>query len=456
MSTPQLTPDRIRQIAILVSCVDANTARQLILHLPTETAKQVRGMASQLGQVSDAEKQSILAAFRQSAAPSPRTTPAHSTAEAPQPQNPASLASVANPTAPATTPAPSKTQQGPAWTRLSTEALLRFVRDERPAVIAVVVSQLEAPVAVQILQNLPTEMHREVLTRLTRLQEIDADAMATIDEHLTERLTEYQHTLESESYNNKRLQALLQAAPSALREQWSDILDPTSSRLQSGTTAASQPSGANASAAISPNSQVPNRPAKSLDELYNQASISTQDFLERTPAEILLRRELEHPTAARPNAASAEIHSSIDSLDSPHVDPPASSDSASIPFPPQQQPSREDSYDRSLVQMEFERLLDFPAHQLAQLLSQTETETVLLALAGATPQFMKAFYAMLKSKDAQALKSRLQRIGAIQLRDVDEAQRRIVELADTLFAPSTLPFSRRPQTSAAAPLRRAA
>lgn len=59
---------------------------------------------------------------------------------------------------------------------------------------------------------------------------------------------------------------------------------------------------------------------------------------------------------------------------------------------------------------------------------------MLLALAGASPEFMKRFYRMLDRQDAKTLETRLQRIGVIQLHDVDEAQRRIVENAVGLVA----------------------
>jgi hypothetical protein len=96
----------------------------------------------------------------------------------------------------------------------------------------------------------------------------------------------------------------------------------------------------------------------------------------------------------------------------------------------QQQPVSE--IDRSLIQLEFESLLELPSHSLAKLLSAAESETVLLALAGATPHFMQRFYDRLNRPDAAALQNRLQKLGVIQLRDVDEAQRRIVELSSRL------------------------
>ncbi|MEZ6074465.1 MAG: hypothetical protein R3C56_01965 [Pirellulaceae bacterium] len=62
--------DRLRQIAILISSVDAAAARQILLHLPTDKARQVRALVSQLGNVAPEEKRKILADFQRSAATS--------------------------------------------------------------------------------------------------------------------------------------------------------------------------------------------------------------------------------------------------------------------------------------------------------------------------------------------------------------------------------------------------
>ncbi len=68
MPTAEPIPDNIRRIAVLVSSVESATARQLLLHLPTPIAKQVRGALQNLGAVSAGERQRILAEFQSTAA----------------------------------------------------------------------------------------------------------------------------------------------------------------------------------------------------------------------------------------------------------------------------------------------------------------------------------------------------------------------------------------------------
>ncbi|MEZ6074466.1 MAG: hypothetical protein R3C56_01970 [Pirellulaceae bacterium] len=105
------------------------------------------------------------------------------------------------------------------WTQLGCIGSF-CARNERPAVTAVVISQLAPADTVDVLQRLPPEISREVLLRLSRLQEIDPEAMQAIDEHLSQRLEEYQHHIQSELDNTRRIQSLLAAAPPACAREW--------------------------------------------------------------------------------------------------------------------------------------------------------------------------------------------------------------------------------------------
>ncbi len=106
-----------------------------------------------------------------------------------------------------------------------------------------------------------------------------------------------------------------------------------------------------------------------------------------------------------------------------------------LPFPRSNDAPPLSNTDRSLIQLEFEQILSLSTHQLAQVLTATDSQTVMLALAGASHTFMKRFYAMLTKADGKALASRLSKIGPLKLRDIDEAQRSIAELAAKMLLP---------------------
>ena len=402
-ATKTTAQDRLRQIAILISSVDATAARQILLHLPTDTARKVRALAAQLGNVAPDEKRKILAEFQRSAASSANALGLSSTPPSSQRRSAAASQSnearasafssgsssdalFSSPTASAAEALFAEQAFGhhahdleadaagqAAWTQLNTAALVRFVRDERSAVTAVVISQLAPSVAVEVLRHLPQETSREVLLRLSRLQEIDPEAMQAIDEHLSLRLKEYQHHIQGEQENTRRIQSLLAAAPAELRRDWGELLGDT---VTGGMPSVSQ--------------QQAER-TEQADRVHQSALAAQAD-------------QTQHP----------QVDDEVDILQFP---------GAAAPSP------HDNPFDRGLIQLEFEKILELPPTALAHLLSSTDSQTVQLALAGASPEFMKRFYRMLDRQDAKALEARLQRIGAIQLRDVDEAQRRIVENA---------------------------
>lgn len=404
--TTATMPDRLRQIAILISSVDSAAARQILLQLPTETARQIRQLASRLGEVTAEEKRRILSEFQRTAMSSmgssiDRTAARPTNQGNLAPGNGASVKTAGasdayfsgqpmaaamdvgqvgqTPSLDTEQPVSGESVTRPAWTRLSTAALVRFVREERVAVTAVVISQLEPVVAVEVLQHLQTETRREVLLRLSDLQEIDPEAMQTIDDHLSQRLHEYQHQIQSELANTRRIESLLAAAPPEIRSDWAALLGDVRPQL---TPAVAE-----------------GRVAEGPSNLAQVASLDRGDSAERTQS-----------TVADHEADILPFRRSGDETSKP----------------------RDTAADRLLTQWEFEQILLLPATALAHLLSSTDSQTVLLALAGASPEFMKQFYRKLNRHDAKTLETRLQRIGPIQLRDVDTAQRKIVDNAAAL------------------------
>ncbi len=497
--TTATAQDRLRQIAILVSSVDAIAARQILMHLPTDKARRVRELANQLGTVSPQEKRKILAEFQRSAAASAldqsqsdndssvaerpsrqatagqtrdryaaavdtlaaQTSSPHDHAHSAPMQYPPSmyrtsgqpnLASIDAQMASGNSAGNSPNPWSSSWTQLSPAALLRFVSHERPAVTAVVISQLEPHVAVEVLQHLPAETNRQVLLRLSRLGEIDPEAMQAIDEHLSQRLGEYQHTLASELENSRRMQALLAAAPANIRAQWHSILASESDHQAEAKQLDGQLYASQFDDTSQPDQQAVGQQA------VGQQAVGQQAVGQRTTGEPEVAWTSQ---AAQSNDAldiSGGVFTTVDTtavVNNPQAvadrwvadrwvaDQAVTNESFDsdgqpsqpdlLPFPQRAETGNStEAIDHSLIQLEFEQILHLPHWMLANLLSQTDSQLVLLALAGATPQFMKRFMDMLDRQDAKALQHRLQRIGPIRLRDVDQAQRVIVENASRM------------------------
>lgn len=475
--------DRLRQIAILVSSVDAAAARQLLLHLPTETAKQVRNMAANLGAISAEEKRSILAAFQQSSASSPSpaafaspaqsaaapTTPMPGQATQLAPQNAFANSAVVDGKHPThqplrtdevdhavselssqttlTSETPTHASDSP-WDGISDVALLRFVQGERPAVIAVVASQLKPHVAATILGQLPPELSCDVIRRLSRLQEIAPEAKAAIDEHVRTELGAHRQRVESEMENSRRMQALFQAAPESLRSQWQHALNASSEASFGGTSPQESTRPTGVRVVPLPRQQPhPNAPQVAEQFPTSAAQLATSGTVNNGTDRMSdgsgsgNLNITDSASVAQPTLADLYGDAAITTADLPVGSNASQAANPSIlPFPgnTKSEPTQNHPIDRAAVQTQFERILDMPPHAIASLLSNTDSETVLLALAGATPSFMRRFYGMLDRRDAKTLDSRLRQIGPLKIRDIDEAQERIVEQS-RLIVQTSLP-----------------
>jgi flagellar motor switch protein FliG len=94
---------------------------------------------------------------------------------------------------------------------------------------------------------------------------------------------------------------------------------------------------------------------------------------------------------------------------------------------PAERPSNES--DRRI---DFRLVESLDAPRLARLASESEGETLLLALTGAAPALIDRIVAGLPTKQARALRKRLDEPGPLSLRDIDSAQQLLAQLADEL------------------------
>ena len=456
MATATFPPThRVRQIAILVSSVDAAVARQLLLHLPTEMARQVRAMVGQLGTVTPAERRAILNEFQKTA--SRNALPGNRSVEELSPDTAStrieSRAAVTGMHREVNGDAHAEVERedhrdmeaepAPAWTRLSTPALVRFVKGERVAVAAVVISRLPPDKGVEVMRQLPRDVHGEILRRISQLQAVDPSAMTAIEEHLVERLSEYQHLIECEQANLRRLTALLAAAPPELQQEWEQALTAPQPRTQAPVVETNEPLDA---------SIVQSRDShQDVVDFATTNSPMGQEFVEssaavlptekssgrKRPLVTATRREMTQATIEelyRESLSSTSVSWISDreevSVGMAHDEPATLSFAEAVQ---RREAGRQQSTGGPTSEIDLQPLLRLTPNQLAELLSSMDALDVLLALAGSSPQFMRRFNALLEPKDARVLNERLQKIGTINLREVDRAQRQVLAAASRLI-----------------------
>jgi hypothetical protein len=300
---------------------------------------------------------------------------------------------------------------------LEVDAITELLSGERASVIAVLLSQIPPGRAAAVLAQLPKSQHRGVLAQLSRLGDIDPEAMAAIDDHLASRIADYQHRRASETESLGRMHELLSAATPELKKSWQEIISETDSHLAKRLGIADESS----------------LHSRTTDAAYANVAAASPGTARgviagHAKAEATAYGQL-RPGQSVGDYMAASVVTTVDTSvlqragggdDEPKV----------IPFPAV-------STDRPVPAMEiqqFEQILKLAPHQIARVLAAADGQVVLLALAGASPAFMQRFTAMLDKQDARDLHNRLKQLGTIHLQDVDEAQRRLCELASQIVA----------------------
>ena len=479
---------QVRRVAILVTSLDATAGRQLLMAMPSQLARDVRKAMAALTAIDPEERRRVLAEFRRQAlAPTatqnnePRPTASASAASSYSASNTSpfsesrTLPDVTSGALPSsgsgqhylddsggssTTSQRSaddrSSESSRAWQKFDVPTLTALLRSERATVIAVVLSQLQPRQAVQLLEQLPRPQHRSVIAQLSRLGEIDPEAMQAIDEHLASRIADYGHRRASESESLGRMQELLAAASPEMRGQWQEIIAETDHQLADRLGIAPLPpqsvanlksTASDGKAFVDPVAEPAAKTAAiRVTPIYSTAA-------QASSMQVGSGRSAARATASDPSArlvellgsnvvttADTQLKSQIDrgADDRPHV----------IPF----QSASKNSPGRSKAAAgeitKLEQILELPPHDIAQVLSAADGEVILLALAGATPDFMQRFTALLERADARSLHARLRQLGAINLQDIDEAQRRLCDLATQVL--QSVRAARRTSTSVSA------
>jgi flagellar motor switch protein FliG len=95
-------------------------------------------------------------------------------------------------------------------------------------------------------------------------------------------------------------------------------------------------------------------------------------------------------------------------------------------------------HDRGLVErlspgrLDFADLMELDDHTLAVTIAAADPEIVILAMVGAPPEWLDRLLSHVPQQEAKAVRFRLDHFGPVRLSDVDEARRRLAELARRL------------------------
>ncbi len=402
---------RIRQVAILLSSVDAATARNLLGQLPTAQARLVRQQLATLQNVTPVERESSLKMLAQlksrmgtANVPKPSARPVSPAALEASPAE-ALLSNVSTsidrveftqasissdePVSDHSNFMPIQRQseypfQSPSWTptwqQWSGEELARLLTNERPTLIAAVLVQAPTELGSVILESLPSEMATLVLAALPQLHTTDPSVLQEIYSQLHQKLADFQRQSNPANAGLTKLQAILSS--------------------------------------VSPYSR------KRLEQRLTQADPLLAHSLGVKPVVAI-----EKPPVSNSEPIDARSHNKP--MEKEFVRDKESLPS-SIPFPSTL--STIDSPATDFAQFDsFESLISLSSEDLAIVLRSVDPNTVLLAVSGASRTIQNRVETLVDPKEVKRLQERLRTLKSVHLREKLAAQDKIVRSAHALL-----------------------
>ena len=397
MEQSKLNP-KVRSLAVVLSSCDAATRGRLLEALPAATAGAVRAAIGRLGTVSPAERQAAFDSLRPLLQPPASPSQAHPSVmqgrdrglprgRTAAEENPAvqllggAAADVAEFHSYAASPwtaqqteaepaAPTAWAGDPEWSEASPAEWAEAMRDERPIVVAAVLTQAPQTLAAEVLQHLPAAVAVEALAAMPKIGHTAGEVFDEVREQLRQRLRQLRSQSMIDRWGLRKARDIFDSLPEDMRRQW----------------------------------------AEQMGEVDPDAA---RHFAHA------------HPTAAaEAGSTHAPAHLRVVHSD-PEPPPPAEQRPAAGPelgFVP------EPAFDPA----DFDALQHLPLSDLARVVSAADPETVLAALAGASRNWVARFERLIHPREVGRLRERLRAQSRRTLAESDAAQAEIVSLARRL------------------------
>ena len=420
--------DSLRKAAILITALDAQSADQLLDQMPATHAAKVREAIFQLDHIDPEEQRSILAEFLRTTGRSHATSPRQPTptsARRTLPGDDVELvlsgneADPRNESRPAAAPMSAHAyQRHPAIQPTAREVppfdflreypgedLARMLGREHPQTIAIVVAHLPAERSAELLEAVPAPLQVEILRRVADLSEADPEAIRAIEQELRKSYAAHEMRASGIEKVHSILAAAGAARSAASQALVEQALIETESVKQEVLLTRSPAGGAN--------------PMTAEHEFADEDSWVSPWHLEPTSAGSPrdLAQEIEaHRRLAR-TVADASAEASLERESSARAESEA---------------EEANSRRAGAVRWTFADLADLTDRDLARVLQQADTELAMVALAGAEPAFVSRLVGQLPPALARQFSHRIETLGPLQLRDIEAAQRKIAEIAESL------------------------
>ncbi len=399
--------DLLRKAAVLISAIDAKTADALLDQMTPQQAARVRAAVMDLDDVSAEEQQQVLREFAQSQRPV-------ATASTDGVELDESL--LRRLTAPETLQLASPATQPVAaelavndhfrWLAQIPLALLsRRLCSERAQVIAVVVAHLPPARAAEFLGQLPNLLQAEVAQCLIYRDAADPVMELEMEQALRVQLADELHDEQRRIRGMATLETIVAAAAPEQREGLIHRLAHRDHDLARRFLAFHNDE-------VNLGKRATDEGPVSMDDTHQVCSTRTA-------------------TSAGHLPSNGENDAFNDRVFGQGLSPKMSAGGMSASVVPEEF--------LAAPPLPFELLADLDDRSLTIVLRAVDAEIVLLALAGASPELMRRVERRLPNREARTLRRRIEHIGPVRLRDIEEAQKRIEAIAGSLVSQGTIP-----------------
>ena len=440
---------RIRHVAIVLQSLDASTSRGLLGQLPPVQSKLVRQAMVQMGTVTPQERaaafqsmQGLLKAFNIQASPDRsafKETLSPAAALLASHQNGMSdhveLSSQAvameqnQPDWQSGNSARTNSNSIDNWRHMPAEALAEILQSERPIVIATVMNQVSVARATAIALALPMNVAATTLAALPHLHRTDVAVLEDIQSELERKIGQYQSPKLATEEGLSKLKAIVACMPTAQQDTWTEAIaqsNPVLAAKMGWNHPANRPSNATYSTSLP-------APTRSENTSHQPSAMaSTSQHIRSTKQDIfdesMILPFVQYTTATAATPAPVKSSTHDKQATAPKSDAPKSD------VPKTTVADRETQASQHAI----EDLLQFSDREFVAVLHACQPQTVLLALSGASKAFVTRVERLVPPKDVKRLRDRLHSLGPLQLRDIDEAQTRIVETAMQMLASGSI------------------
>jgi flagellar motor switch protein FliG len=360
-SDPSITMHaNLRKAAVLLRSLDTDTAAMMLGQLSPEEAAAIRAAMRSSGQIGSDEQAGVLAELGRDRVPTARTETGGVEL---------SLSSTfQNSSLPASTSsgAIERTNRFEFLENASTESLVAYLTREHSQTTAVVLSQLAPARAASILAGLPQKIQAEVIDRLSRLGEMDANSVSALERELEDWASKRDVT-RAGARQRDNLAAILAAADPKSRNC---ILSNMKHENQGPVREQNPPKATHARVTSMP-----------IIHAYRVQSSAKYEAI---------RKEVLRNTSTSKTSANAV---------------------------------------GSLAHFSFDDLVDFDARALAAVLREADANVLALALAGSREELVDRICEQMPKRTAREFRRRLRRLGPTRLSDVEQAQRVVAKIA---------------------------